>query len=172
MLSSGAERREVRAASTVRASLFLGSCTNPIACALCETWKSAFSSHPLRQPPPLLLPLLRQQQRQLLGSRGKDQSSREAADPPPAGPGLAEHAGELEDSALLESGEEKGRTVLGLARSLKGSPGLPRARHEAERWKKVQGLTLQPTSFLLLPLCHAHGLEKSGVLHTSMPAAT
>lgn len=45
-LSPRTERREVRAAGNVRASLFLGSCTDLIACALCEPWKSASSSHP------------------------------------------------------------------------------------------------------------------------------
>lgn len=86
----------------------MGSCTNLIACALCETWKSAFASHPLRQPP-LLLPLLRWGLRQLLCSRGNDQSSGDAVDPPLAGPGSAKHTGELEDSALLEQGEGKRR---------------------------------------------------------------
>jgi len=167
-LSSGAERREVRAAGTVRASLFLGSCTNLIACALCETWKSASSSsHPLRQPP-LLLPLLRSGQRQLLGSRGKDQTSREAADPAPAGPGSAEHMGELEARAL----RSEGRRREGLTCSMKGSPGLPHARHRAEGWRKVRGIALQPKSFLLLPLPRARGLKESSMLQTSTPAAT
>lgn len=62
--------------------------------------------------------------------------------------------------------------VLGLTRSSKDSPGLPRARHKAEGWRKVQGLTLQPTSLLILPLRHARRLKESSMLHTSMPAAT
>lgn len=161
-LSSGAERREVRAASTVRASLFLGSCTNLIACALCETWKSAFSSHPLHQSPSFGS-LLRWGQRQL-SSRGKDQSSGEAADPAPAAPGLAEHVGQLEDGALLDD--------PGTHTSLKAPTWAPTCGARGWGWRKAQGVTPQPRSFLLLPIRHARGLKESSMLCTSMPAST
>lgn len=126
-------------------------------------------------PPPSPPPQgLRWGQRQLLSSRGKDQSSGEAVDPPQAGPGSAEHTGELEDIALLEQGDGRRRERQSWDSHVprRAHPGSHVQGTRLRGGRKVQGVTPQHVSFLLLLLHCARRLEESCMLHTSMPAAT
>lgn len=116
---------------------------NLIACALCETWKSAFSSHPLHQP--LFCSSCSDGDRgNSLAPEAKTKATESLWMP------LWQDQARMSTQETLRQcfagargGGKKGKTVLGLAHSLKGSPSLPRVRPEAEGWRETQGVPLQ-----------------------------